>query len=64
MKTQIINLFNPLHHTEAKDLALAVKPTMSEAAGQKHQPVFISAELWNIQRQRKGFQMRRGFSFL
>jgi len=64
MKTQIINLFNPLHHSEAKDLSMAVKPNGSEATGQKHQPVFISAELWNIQRQRKGFQMRRGFSFL
>ncbi len=62
MKTQIINLFNPLHHTEAKELSLAIKQDVHEANSQKHQPVFISAELWNIQRQRKGFQLRRGFS--
>lgn len=64
MKTQIINLFNPLHHTEATDIAQAVKSTINESNSPKHQSVFISAELWNIQRQRKGFQTRRGFSFL
>ena len=62
MKTQITNLLNILSNSEVKDMALAVKETL-EFGNKKQQGSFSSAELWNIQRNRRSFGSRRGFAY-
>jgi len=62
MKTKIINLFNTLNYTAIKDLAMAIKENNETGHAQKQHNTFSSAELWNIQRQRRSLHVRRGFS--
>ena len=63
MKTQTAKLINLLTKNEMNRLTTQVQETI--ALGENPQPVktFSSADLWNIQRQRKGFGSRRSFLY-
>ena len=63
MKIQLNNLFSPISKTQLETLVTEVKETL--AIGYKHtkHKTFSAAELWNIQRQRKSINYRRGFAY-
>ena len=61
MKTQSTNLFNQISHSEVKDLTTMVKETLDFGCCNKQHKTFSAADLWNIQRQRRSFNVRRGF---
>ena len=63
MKTQITNILNMISNSEVKDIVLAVKESMDLGQGKKQNGNFSSAELWNIQRQRRSIGSRRGFAY-
>ena len=61
MKQQSTALFTQLNKQEVENLTMVVKETLAtEFAGQTK--IFSSVDLWNIQRQRKGFSGRRCFA--
>ena len=62
MKMQSANLFNSLTKEEVKELTTTVKETIASGLGPQTR-VFSAAVLWNIQKQRRGMNVRRGFGF-
>ena len=61
MKTQSTNLLNQMSNLEVKDLTTVVKETLDLGYCNKQYKTFSAADLWNIQRQRRSFNLRRGF---
>ena len=61
MKQQSTALFTQLNKQEVENLTMVVKETLATGfVGQTK--TFSSVDLWNIQRQRKGFSGRRCFA--
>ena len=61
MKTQTSNLLNQLNQTEVKELTTVVKETLDFGNCHNQHKTFSAADLWNIQRNRRSFSIRRGF---
>ena len=61
MKTQTTNLLNQLSQSEVKDLTTVVKETLDYGSSDKQHKTFSAADLWNIQRNRRSYNVRRGF---
>ncbi len=59
MRTQSTTLFTALSETMVKNLTTQVKETL--AIGFHSNKTFSTADLWNIQRQRKNMVTRRRF---
>jgi len=59
MKLLSNNLLETLNTLELKDLTTQVKETLLLNYKKDKQKVFSSADLWNIQRQRRIFSSRR-----
>ncbi len=59
MKAQSSNLFNQESKTQAENLTMDVK---EPGYNNNQSKTFSSAELWNIQRQRKSINQRRRFA--
>jgi hypothetical protein len=53
MKKQSLSLFIPVSKTEIKVLTTEVKETLAKDFDRNQQKVFSSADLWNIQRNKK-----------
>lgn len=64
MRTHSLNMLNNLNFTAIKDMIVSIKNSNSVSFSHKQHTTFSSAELWNIQRQRRSLNLRRGFSFL
>ena len=62
MNTQTNNLFKAISNVEAKKMGEVVNETL--ALGMQIAKTFTSADLWNIQRQRKSFAGISGRKFL
>ena len=63
MKTQT-NLFSQISKATVKNLTMEIKETLAFGYTNNSQSkTFSSAELWNIQRQRRSLGSRRGFAF-
>ena len=63
MKMQSTNLFNQISKESVKNLTAEVKETLAFGYNCSQNKIFSSAELWNIQRQRRSIGPRRGFVF-
>ncbi|MEP7165011.1 MAG: hypothetical protein ABI741_09955 [Ferruginibacter sp.] len=63
MKTQLINLFTQISKKEVENLDTEVKETLAMGYNYKQVKTFSAAELWNIQRQRKSLNLRRGLAY-
>jgi hypothetical protein len=63
MKTQLTNLFNQISKTQVENLTMEVKETLAMSYSHNQSKTFSAAELWNIQRQRKSLNTRRGFAY-
>ena len=50
-----------MSNLEVKDLTTVVKETLDFGYCNKQHKTFSAADLWNIQRQRRSFNLRRGF---
>ena len=61
MKMQSTNLLNQMSNMEVKDLTTLVKETLDFGYCNKQHKIFSAADLWNIQRQRRSINVRRGF---
>lgn len=61
MKTQLTNLFNQIIKTKTETISAKLSPVAVMNNGQSK--IFSSAELWNIQRQRKTATPRRRFAY-
>lgn len=61
MKTRSATLLNQISKTEIESLTMEVKETLAPGYHQNVRKKFTAAELWNIQRQRKGLPQRRVF---
>ena len=60
MKKQSTTIFASLGKIQVQTLTTIVKETLASGIEQVQQVrVFTSADLWNIQRQKKGFSQRR-----
>ena len=59
MKTQTINFLSPLSIREFKNLTIQVKETLMMNCKKSNHKIFSSAELWNIQKQRKNLTTRK-----
>lgn len=62
MKIQSNNFLEKLSKTEVGNLTITVRETLALNFKKNSDKIFSAAELWNIQRNRKGFNRRR-FSF-
>jgi hypothetical protein len=62
MNTQANNLFKAISNVETKKMVEVVSETL--AFGMHKEKVFTTADLWNIQRQRKSFAGNSGRRFL
>lgn len=62
MRTQSTALFNEISKEEVKNLTTVVKETLALGHAIIRSKTFSSAELWNIQRQRKSLNQRRRFA--
>ncbi|HPH85703.1 MAG TPA: hypothetical protein PLC48_09600 [Ferruginibacter sp.] len=58
MKLSINHSFEPLTKTELTKLTSVVKEVLAPEFKEDRHPVFSSADLWNIQRQRRGIRKR------
>jgi hypothetical protein len=63
MKTQSTNLFNQISKTQVENLTMEVKETLAMSYNHNQSKTFSAAELWNIQRQRKSLNLRRGYTY-
>jgi hypothetical protein len=63
MKIQLTNLFNQISKAQLENLTMEVKETIAMEDNHTHRKIFSAAELWNIQRQRKSLNQRRGFAY-
>lgn len=61
MKTQTTNLLGQLNPTAVKELTTVVKETLDYGHSNHQKSTFSAADLWNIQRNRRSFSVRRGF---
>ena len=61
MKQQSTALFTQLNKQEVENLTMVVKETLATGFNGQNK-VFGSVDLWNIQRQRRGFGGRRIFA--
>ena len=61
MRTQTTSLINKLSKETVKNLTNEVKETLAYGFNSNHTKTFSAAELWNIQRQRRSINIRRGF---
>ena len=59
MKRQTNILFNRLSMEEMEKLTTAVKEVTADGCQQTGSKIFTVADLWNIQKQRRGFVQRR-----
>lgn len=62
MKKQLTTLFAGLGNTQVTSLTTVVKETLALEYKIPVAKIFTAAELWNIQRQKKGLVQRR-FNF-
>lgn len=62
MKMQSTVLLAPLNKEKLLSLATEVKEVLATQYKKIDQPVFSAADLWNIQRQRKGRTKRRALA--
>jgi hypothetical protein len=60
MKMQSTSLFAHLSKTMVKNLTAQVKETLAIGFNMSSGKTFSTADLWNIQRQRKSLVTRRG----
>ncbi len=63
MKMQSTNLFSQINKTQVENLTMEVKETLAMGYNHNQSKTFSAAELWNIQRQRKSLNQRRGFVY-
>lgn len=61
MRTQTTTLFNNLSKETVKNLVTEVKETLAYGINDGQHKTFSSADLWNIQRRRRVFSIRRSF---
>lgn len=61
MRTQTTTLFTNLSKETVKNLVTEVKETLAYDINNGQHKTFSSADLWNIQRQRRVFNIRRSF---
>jgi len=61
MRTQTTSLINKLSKETVKNLTNEVKETLAYGFNNSQTRTFSSADLWNIQRQRRSINVRRGF---
>lgn len=61
MKTQSSNVLGQLNPTAVKELTTMVKETLDYGHLNNQKSTFSAADLWNIQRNRRSFSVRRGF---
>jgi len=59
MKKELLNLFTPVTTTEISLLTTEVKETLAPDFNLNEQKIFSSADLWNIQRNKKRNPGRR-----
>ena len=59
MKKQSNTLFTYLNIEQVENLTSIVKETLATNVSTKSNKTFSAADLWNIQRQKKGFVQRR-----
>jgi hypothetical protein len=59
MKKQSNILFNGISKEQVENLTTIVKETIVAGYTQAQTKLFTAADLWNIQRQKKGFGQRR-----
>lgn len=60
---QSTNLFSQISKTQVENLTMEVKETLAMGYNHNQSKTFSAAELWNIQRQRKSLNQRRGFVY-
>ena len=63
MKMQSTTLFSQISKSAVKELTNEVKETLAFGITNNQPKTFSSADLWNIQRQRRSLGSRRGFAF-
>lgn len=61
MKNSLDSLSNQLSNSEMKDLIKITKETIAFELVQLNQPIFTSADLWNIQKNVRPRNQRRYF---
>ena len=59
MKKQSNTLFIEISKEQVENLTTIVKETIVAGYNQAQTKLFTAADLWNIQRQKKGFSQRR-----
>ena len=59
MKKQSNTLFTGISKEQVENLTTIVKETIVAGYNQAQAKLFTAADLWNIQRQKKGFSQRR-----
>ena len=59
MKKQSNTLFTGISKEQVENLTTIVKETIAAGYNQAATKLFTAADLWNIQRQKKGFSQRR-----
>jgi hypothetical protein len=59
MKLSSNNFLETLNYQELKDLAFEVKETLAVANKKEKRKIFTTADLWNLQKQRRVFYSRR-----
>ena len=59
MKKQSNTLFIEISKEQVENLTTIVKETIVAGYNQVQTKLFTAADLWNIQRQKKGFSQRR-----
>ena len=59
MKKQSNTLFIDISKEQVENLTTIVKETIVAGYNQAQAKLFTAADLWNIQRQKKGFSQRR-----
>ena len=59
MKKQSNTLFTGISKEQVENLTTIVKETIVVGYNQAQTKLFTAADLWNIQRQKKGFSQRR-----
>ncbi|MEO6893874.1 MAG: hypothetical protein ABI136_02505 [Ginsengibacter sp.] len=56
---QSINLLEKLTSSEIKNLTLVVKETVAKDFKKERKRIFSAAELWDIQRRKRNFSIKR-----
>jgi hypothetical protein len=59
MKLSSNNFLETLNYQELKELTFEVKETLAVENKKEKRKIFTTADLWNLQRQRRAFYSRR-----